>query len=216
MRICVSPTRLSLKGFTLLEVLIAMAIFSVISLASFTIFDTVFSGDEKSKAKHQRLNELNRAFIVIERDMLQIARRTVRFNGEAPASGYLHIDDQGFFSETNAVAFVRSGWSNPGLLLPRSDMQSVAYQVADNTLNRLYFNFVDPVVGQEPKIRPLITGVEDVQFEFFQQGKWQKEINKEQLPLAIALTIQTVDFGEIRRQFLIAGDSEASKDDTNG
>ncbi|MFT5003745.1 MAG: general secretion pathway protein J, partial [Flavobacteriales bacterium] len=29
------------QGFTLLEVLIAIAIFSVVSLASFTIFDTV-------------------------------------------------------------------------------------------------------------------------------------------------------------------------------
>lgn len=194
------------QGFTLLEVLIAMAIFAVISLASFTIFDTVFSGDEKSKAKSERLNELNRAFIVIERDFLQIARRTVRFNGEAPASGYLHMDDQGFFSQTDALAFVRGGWSNPGLLLPRSDMQSVAYQLQDNTLNRLHFNFVDPVVGKEPKVRPLITEVEDLQFEYYLNGKWQKELKGKRLPLAIALIIQTTDFGEIRRQFLVAGD----------
>ncbi|WP_448213679.1 type II secretion system minor pseudopilin GspJ [Colwellia sp. MEBiC06753] len=197
-------------GFTLLEVLIAMAIFSLISLSSFTIFDTVFKSDEQSRIKNARLNELNRAFIIIERDMLQITRRTIRINGEAPASGYIHIDDQGFFSETNALAFVRGGWTNPGLILPRSDLQSVAYQLSDDVLNRLHFNFVDPVVGQEPFIRPLINDVSDVKFEFYQNNKWQKEFKGQGLPQAIAIILQTEDFGEIRRQFLVAGESEAA------
>lgn len=202
-------------GFTLLEVLIAMAIFAIISLTSFTIFDTIFASDEQSKVKNARLNELNRAFILIERDMLQVARRTVRMHGEAPTPGYLHMDDQGFFSETNALAFVRGGWSNPGLLLPRSDMQAVAYHLEENTLMRLHYNFVDPVVGEEPKSRPLISNVEDVKFEFYQDDKWLRELKGEQLPLAIALIIQTTDFGEIRRQFLVAGDVSARNDDEN-
>lgn len=201
------------RGFTLLEVLIAMAIFALISLSSFTIFETVFKSDEQSALKNNRLNELNRAFLVIERDMLQLSRRTIRINGEAPAANYLHLDDQGFFSETNALAFVRSGWTNPGLLLPRSDMQSVAYQLADGVLNRLHFNFVDPVVGQEPKIRPLIHDVDDVKFEFYQESKWQKELQGSKLPLAIAIILQTQDFGEIRRQFLVAGDDDAKVND---
>ena len=204
------------QGFTLIEVLIAMAIFAMVSLASFTIFDTVFRSDEQSRAKNERINELNRAFIVIERDMLQLTRRTMRINGEAPSNRFLHLDDQGFFSETNALAFVRAGWSNPNLLLPRSDLQSVAYQLSDNTLNRLHFTFVDPVVGQEPKIRPLITQVDDVKFEFYQAGKWQKEIQGNNLPQALALIIQTPDFGEIRRQFLIAGDAPNSNDENAG
>lgn len=41
------------RGFTLLEVLIAIAIFSVISLTSFTLFDTVLKGDESSKLRTQ-------------------------------------------------------------------------------------------------------------------------------------------------------------------
>jgi general secretion pathway protein J len=50
------------QGFTLLEVLIAIAIFSVVSLASFTIFDTVLRGDESSKIRSDRQNQLQRAF----------------------------------------------------------------------------------------------------------------------------------------------------------
>lgn len=201
------------RGFTLLEVLIAIAIFALISLASLTIFDTVLTGDESSKRKNNRLNELNRAFIIMERDFLQIARRTVRINGEAPSEGYLHRDDQGLFSETNGLGFVRGGWTNPGLLLPRGDLQSVAYQLTDNTLYRMHFNFVDPVVGQEPASRPLLADVDDVKFEFYLAGKWQKEFKGNELPLAIAAIIQTNDFGEIRRQFLVAGDEANTQDD---
>ena len=201
------------RGFTLLEVLIAIAIFALISLASLTIFDTVLTGDESSKRKNNRLNELNRAFIIMERDFLQIARRTVRINGEAPSEGYLHRDDQGLFSETNGLGFVRGGWTNPGLLLPRGDLQSVAYQLTDNTLYRMHFNFVDPVVGQERASRALLTDVDDVKFEFYLAGKWQKEFKGNELPLAIAAIIQTNDFGEIRRQFLVAGDEANTQDE---
>jgi len=200
------------KGFTLLEVLIAIAIFSVISLASFTIFDTVLTGEESSKQRTERLNELQRGFLVIERDLLQIARRTVRVNGEAPLTGFLHTDSNSFLSDNQAIGFVRNGWTNPGLLLPRSDMQSVAYQLNDEVLERVHFNFVDPVMGEEPKVRPLISGVSELKFDFYQGKKWQEELKEGELPQAIAIEITTEDFGVIRRQFLVAGDVSEQKE----
>ncbi len=195
------------QGFTLLEVLIAIAIFSVVSLASFTIFDTVLRGDESSKLRSDRQNELQRAFFLIERDVMQIAKRSLRINGEAPTNVFIQTADDSFLADNQAMAFVRNGWTNPGLLLPRSDMQSVAYRLEDNTLERLHYNFVDAVVGQEPKIRPLISNVSDLSFEFYDGQKWQEKWSGNTLPLAIAIEIETDDFGFLRRQFLVAGDS---------
>ena len=197
------------KGFTLLEVLIAIAIFSLISLSSFTIFDTVLSSDESAKNRSERQNELQRAFIILERDILQIARRSARLNGEAPLEVFLQTSGNTFVSDEQALAFVRHGWTNPGLLLPRSDMQAVAYRLVDATLERLHFNFVDAVVGEEPKIRPLISNVSTLKFEYYDEEKWQKAWSKKSLPLAIAIEIDTKDYGVIRRQFLVAG-SKAS------
>ncbi|WDD98885.1 type II secretion system minor pseudopilin GspJ [Thalassomonas actiniarum] len=194
------------RGFTLLEVLIAIAIFSVVSLSSFTIFDTVLSSEEASKTRTERMNELQRAFLLIERDLTQIARRSIRVNGEQPLDGYIHTDESSFFSETQAIGFVRNGWTNPGLLLPRSDMQSVAYQLNEETLERLHFNFVDAVPGEEPKVRPLISGVTSLKFNFFDGKEWQEELAKGTLPLAIAIEIELEDYGLVRRQYLVAGD----------
>lgn len=194
------------QGFTLLEVLIAIAIFSVVSLASFTIFDTVLRGDESSKLRSDRQNELQRAFFLIERDVMQIAKRSMRINGEAPSNVFIQTADDSFLADNQAMAFVRNGWTNPGLLLPRSDMQSVAYRLEENTLERLHYNFVDAVVGQDPKIRPLITNISDLSFEFYDGQNWQTKWSGNSLPLAIAIEIETDDFGYLRRQFLVAGD----------
>lgn len=198
------------KGFTLLEVLIAIAIFSMISLSSFTIFNTVLKSDESSKIRTDRLNELQRGFLLIERDFLQIAKRSIRINGEEPLDDFLYTDSDSFSDSENTLAFVRHGWTNPGLLLPRSNMQSVAYQLNDETLERLHFNFVDAVQGQEPKVRKLITDVEELAFEFYYDKKWQKKMKAKSLPQAIAIELITKDYGLIRREFLVAGDNVTS------
>jgi general secretion pathway protein J len=198
--------KLMSKGFTLLEVLIAIAIFSLISLSSFTIFNTVLKSNESSKIRTERVNELQRGFVLIERDLLQIAKRSIRLNGEEPRDDFLYTDSNSFSDSESTLAFVRHGWTNPGLLLPRSEMQSVAYQLNEEAFERLHFNFVDAVQGQEPKIRKLITGVEQLNFEFFYDKKWQKTIVNKSLPKAIAVELITKDYGLIRREFLVAGD----------
>jgi general secretion pathway protein J len=197
------------QGFTLLEVLIAISIFSVVSLAGFTIFDTVLRGEESSKIRTERQNELQRAFLLIERDFTQIVKRTLRLNGEAPQATFLQTADDSFLDNDQAIAFVRGGWTNPNLLLPRSEMQSVAYRLNEGTLERLHFNFVDAVVGQEPRVRKLLSDVDSINFEFYDGKKWQKKWSGNTLPLAIAIEVDTLDFGLIRRQFLVAGDARA-------
>ncbi|MDX2367470.1 MAG: type II secretion system minor pseudopilin GspJ [Colwellia sp.] len=206
----------NIKGFTLLEVLIAIAIFSLISLSSFTLFDSVLKADDTAKQHSDRHNELQRAFLIIERDITQIARRSIRLDGEAPLEQLIQSSSDSFASEEQAIAFVRHGWTNPGLLLPRSDMQAVAYRLVDETLERLHFNFVDAVVGEEPKVRPLMTDVSALTFEYYDGKKWQETWSEISLPLAIAIEVETKDYGIIRRQFLVPGDRQDKKIQSSG
>lgn len=208
----------SIKAFTLLEVLIAMAIFSLVGLASFTLFNTVFTSDETARSHNNRLNQLQHAFLLMERDMLQIARRTVRVNAEQPLSGYLHAGGSDDFSgdQVESLGFVRAGWQNPGLLLPRSDLQSVVYRVEEQQLQRLHYNFVDVSLADEPKQRVLLEGVEKLGFEFYYLQKWQAKPPPQDLPQAIAIELTLDDLGVIRREFLVAGNSEQNTDSKGG
>ena len=199
------------KGFTLLEVLLAVAIFAMISLASFSIFDGVLKSDAHSKLYSERLNQVQRAWLFIERDLLQLARRSMRIEGEAPLSGFIHNDVELLSSSDQSIAFVRQGWTNPGLLIPRSDLQSVAYRLNDNNLERLHFNFVDSVVGEPPKERVLIHGVTALSFEYYYSNDWQQELQEQQLPLAIRVNITSEELGELHRQFLVSGDVNSTQ-----
>jgi general secretion pathway protein J len=194
----------SKNGFTLIEVLLAIAIFAMISLASFSVFDGVMQSERFSNEKMQRLNDIQRAWLVIERDYLQIAQRSMRIEGEAPLANFIHTENSSFSSNVEGIAFVRHGWTNPGLLIPRSDLQSVAYRVYENNLERLHFNFVDAVNGEEPKIRKLIEQVTAFNLEYFYKNKWQNTLINNQLPRAIKLIIETEDIGIIERKFLVA------------
>lgn len=199
------------QGFTLIEVLLAVAIFAMISLASFSVFNGVSQSQIGAEEKLNRLNEIQRAWLVIERDLLQISRRSARIEGEAPLQQFIYAETGNFIDNEQALAFVRDGWSNPGLLIPRSDMQSVAYRIEDNTLERLHYNFVDPVVGEEPKIRPLISNVEGMKMRFFINKKWQDRLESKDLPQAIELTIQTKDLADLTRKFLLVEAISQSK-----
>ncbi|MDO7083601.1 type II secretion system minor pseudopilin GspJ [Pseudocolwellia sp. AS88] len=198
------------KGFTLLEVLVAISIFAIISLASFSLFDTVITSEEKSSKRIESMNDIQRAFIIIERDFLQIARRSLRLQGDSPLSDFIHTDGTSFESTSQSIGFVRGGWTNPGLLLPRSDMQSVAYQVNEETLERIHYNFVDASLSEEPKIRKLLTGVNDISFEFYYSKKWNQTYEGNDLPSAISIELDTQEFGLIKRKFLLTGIESAS------
>jgi general secretion pathway protein J len=193
------------RGFTLIEVLIAMAMFAMIGLASYSVFSAVTDGERLSREHTGKLNDIQRALLIIERDITQITERKVRLNGNQPRDEFIYSNSGSFTSSSQSLGFVRQGWRNPLLVLPRSDLQAIAYQLEDNNLYRLHFNFVDPIVGAEPKKRLLIAGVNALEFEFFHDKKWQSRFNGTRLPQALAIELDIEGFGLLRRQFLVAG-----------
>lgn len=196
------------KGFTLLELLLAMAIFTLVSLSGYSIINTMVTADGVSKKKLARLNKIQTAFIVLERDIIQLSRRHIRIEGDEPLSGFLHSGEGNFSGNVESLLFVRAGWSNPNLVLPRGDLQAVKYQLNGDVFERSHFNYVDAAPGEKPKIRPLLDKVESLIFEFYYKNKWQQELVANKIPKGIAVEISTQDLGTIRRQFLVAGDND--------
>lgn len=197
------------RGFTLLEILIAMAIFTLIGIASTGVMTSVIDSNELSEQRFGKLQALQRAMITIERDLLQIVPRAIRLEYEANEV-VISGDKNSFDSEFYGLGFVRAGWQNPQLMLRRSTLQAVAYRVMEGRLERLYGNYVDNVAGYEPKVRVLMENIEDFQVRFLLDTEedadnlenWEESVNSNKLPIAVSITIVSKDFGEIRRDFL--------------
>lgn len=193
------------KGFTLIEVLLAIAIFAIISLASFSLLDGVIRTKEGIEDKQKGLEQLQRVWLLMERDFLQLSRRSIRIDGERPQVKFVYNDISPFVGRETQISFVRYGWTNPGMALPRSEMQSVAYLIEEETLKRLHFNFVDSVVDQEPKERELLSDVEEMTLRYYYGDDWKEELPEGQWPQAIEVTIKTKSFGDLVRKFLLPG-----------
>jgi general secretion pathway protein J len=199
------------QGFTLLEILIAMAIFTLIGLASTSVLTTVIDSDQASSQRFEKLEGLQRAMLTLERDILQAIPRAIRVNGEANTTvmrGGRDLLD----SEADGIGFVRAGWHNPQLMLPRSTLQAVGYRLQEGQLQRVYGNYLDNVIGFEPKVKVLLQDGTDFRVEFLTSSKnngeeasWQESYVGKVLPLAVAVTLNSKDFGQIRREFFLHG-----------
>lgn len=190
------------SGFTLLEVLVAIAVFSILSAAGYQVLQGVVNSNEISIDSSSRLRELQRAMLFMERDFSQMAARLVRTNGEVNSS-LLQTGEYVAGSEGQGISFVRNGWRNPQALFKRSALQSVAYIVQGEDLIKRYYVHTDTVSGAEPKELVLLEGVESMQFRFFNEGKWGEGWNSaDSLPKGVEVTLSLTDIGEIRRVFL--------------
>jgi len=206
------------RGFTLVEILIAIAIFAFIGVASTAVLTTVIDSDELSSARFEKFQRLQRAVTTIEWDMQQAVPRAVRTDGQTNA--IVMRGGESDESDNDGLAFVRSGWQNPQMMLPRSTLQAVAYRVRDGKLERLYTNYVDNVVGTEPKVRVLLEDISDFKIEFIadideeenslsdnDELNWRESFVGATLPKAIAFEFVSDDFGRIRREFTLSGAS---------
>ncbi|WP_019614779.1 type II secretion system minor pseudopilin GspJ [Psychromonas ossibalaenae] len=193
------------KGFTLLEILVAISIFSLLSLVAYQILQGVLQSGEISKKHSERLTELQRAMLIIEQDFTQIVARTSREDGlETENFRALRVDKELFESDDQGIEFNRLGWTNPLGLLPRSEIVRVRYLIKEGQLQRLYFLYPDIVVGQEPEMQVLLEDVTELTFRFWNNG-WQDTWDSpKSLPEGIEINITSEHFSELRRVFLIS------------
>lgn len=187
------------QGFTFIEMLLAMAIFALVGLASASVLSSVTESDAASSQAAERLAQIQRFFLILERDFAQISARQIRVEGEEPVRSPLLGEKLMLDSEEGGFAFVHNGWRNPGMVLPRSEIQAVAYRFREGKIERLFSLFPDAVTGTEPKVQTLLEQVTGFKVEFLKDEQWQENWVDEKLPRAIRLTITHEQLGEMQR-----------------
>ncbi len=145
------------SGFTLMEMLVALALFGIIALISSQLLYQTVETTATMYERGDRLAEFHRAMSIMNRDFHQIASRKVR-------------DDFGLelapltLNDGRLLQFSRLGWSNP-LQLQRSNIQRVEYAVTeDNILIRRYWNVLDRTTDSIPIDQELLFDVGEIEF----------------------------------------------------
>lgn len=199
------------RGFTLIEVLVAMAILAVVIMATHQILDSTTKAKEASDEKIADLNGLQTAFRLMDQDFSQMTQRTVRNEAGDAQEQYLLAGRYILESQYDGIAFVRDGWVNPINLLPRSELQAVGYRVLDDNLERVYRVYVDQLDNMEPRVQVVLKGIEELKFEFLDaNNEWQEQWQIKALPKAVAVTLQQIEAEPIRRVFLVPGQGKNS------
>ncbi len=200
------------KGFTLLELLVALTVFAIMSLMVFTGLTSVLTSYSHAKEKTEQLTELQAAFTLITRDIEQAIARPIRNSYGDPQDPMIN----GGEAIGTVLEFTRTGRPNPATL-PRSNLQRIAYTLDDNQFVRLSWAVLDRAPESEPLETLLLTKVKSASVRFLNKDmEWQEdwptktkqEINDGvvKIPHAVELTIESETWGEIQRLFRVPGD----------
>jgi len=198
-------------GFTLLELLVAMAIFAILGTLALSGYTELQQQSEYAEQRLERLREVQRAMQAIGQDLAQIEPRPIREPlGESLIPAVLATD-----SIEYGLQFTRAGWSNTAGLA-RPTLQRVGYRLDGEGLWRDHWPVLDRTLVTEPTRVKLLGKVRSVRFRFMNAARewvdrWPVSdgtnlAGSERLrPAAVEIVLELEDWGEIRRVIEVAG-----------
>lgn len=185
------------NGFTLVELLVALAIFALLAVAGGYLLGFSLRAQESSGRSLDRVAAVRRASVLLTADMAQILPRTNR-------------DERGdrqpaVIGGESALGFVRGGWINDSDA-PRSALQKVSYSLVGRALIRTSWPMVDGVAPDRAVRSALVTGVSRLGLRYRMAGAWTESWQPRlpaDVPDAIELTMTVDGIGDIRQLFLV-------------
>lgn len=189
------------SGFTLLELLVSIAIMALISVSAYQVLSNSIKTKEKVSIYDKQLSALQKANLLIERDLTQVIGRVSRDEYGDPLPPLL--------LKNNQLEFTRMGWRNP-LNKARSDMQHLRYFMTEKKFFRKSWPSLDRAINEKGSDIVLMNDIDKISFQVFSQGKWLTEWptidsdpKKTTMPEAIEIIISTALWGDIRRVILL-------------
>ena len=197
------------SGFTLIEVLVALAIFGVLSVVAYMTLGQTLANAELLGERMARLEAIQRTIRYLDSDLMQAAPRPVR---GLLGDGYEPAIRSSFASEY-ALEVTHGGWTNPAGL-PRGTLQRSAYRIEDDELIRYHWRVLDRTINNEPIETVLLDGVESIEFRYLTtDGEGSEQWPPANVagpaafrlrPRAVEVVLTLVNEGEIRRLVEVA------------
>ncbi len=209
------------RGFTLLELLVAIGVFAVMSVMAYGGLKTVLDARQQTDAQAKRLAAVQLTFMRLERDIEQMTDRRIRDEfGDAKAPLLAGSEGEA------VIEFTHAGWSNP-TNVPRSHLQRVGYALKDKQLLRAYWLVLDRAQDSKPIQTVMLDKVKSMEWRFMDNtGTWQTQWppattttspqtpappvqTQSPLPRAVEVTLELDDMGRLTRLFSVPGERPA-------
>ncbi|MEK5765571.1 type II secretion system protein GspJ [Acinetobacter schindleri] len=186
------------NGFTLVELLVAIAIFAVLSALGWRVFDHIRVTRDQNTLHEQKLNQLQQGYQQILRDMVQTVPLTANVNGDIQPA--LVLQDGRFnFSKTGVTDPLEQG-------IAPDERVEYQYRADKQKVYRLKFRNLNQTGRDQPESSILLSDVEQFQITALNPNEitqWpesgldlNRTENKQLLPkgIKINLTVQGVQY----------------------
>lgn len=209
-----SPSPAAARGFTLLEIIIVVLVFSVMAAMAYGGLNSVLRTRVAIEESLTRTAAMQRAYFRLRNDFQNLRNRPIR-DGFGDVQPALATDRDG------VVTLTRGGWRNP-LLLPRGSFERVSYRLDDRKLIRSSWRVLDQAQDSKPVELTVLDQVLESRWRFLgADNDWSEswpsgalgteERSEARPPRAVELTLITADWGELKIIFE-AGAASAGTD----
>lgn len=195
------------SGLTLIELLIAVAIFGVLSVTAYAGLNRML--DQRLQLEHERefWRDLSLAFVRLADDLSHARGRTVRDNAGDPLPAL-----RGQPTDTRALGEPALELTRGGEIIygtaSRPDLRRVAWRLREGKLERLTWPVLDRGPVTAPTESTVLTGVEEFELRFIAAGAaslptWPPAAQLGQLPRAVEVNLTLAGRARITRLFLV-------------
>ncbi|MGJ8669436.1 MAG: type II secretion system minor pseudopilin GspJ [Oceanococcus sp.] len=198
------------NGFTLIELVAAMAIFAMLSVMAYGGLVALINTRDGLDSSYQRMQAWQMTVHRLRTDLTQARQRPIRDEfGDYQAA--LHEPEEG------RLEFTHGGRRNP-LVQARSSLERVAWFLdTDGTLVRQNWLNLDRGQSEVPLKTVMLKGIEELQWRYLDSSdEWVEDWPPASLastqaiditlPRAVELTLESKRLGELRFLFALASD----------
>ena len=186
------------SGFTLVELLVAIAIFAVLSALGWKVFDYLIKIKERNTQHEQRLGQLQEAYQQVLRDTVQIVPITANVAGQVQPAVML---------QNGQLTFSKTGVTDPLMQgIPPEERVEYIYKADEKKLYRYKYKNLNQTGNDQPETSVLLDSVDQFQIMLLnpnEMAQWpevalsENDVNQAKiLPrgLKINLTVNEVSY----------------------
>jgi general secretion pathway protein J len=186
-------------GFTLVELVVALFIFALISAAGVSLLSFSVDAQASTGKRLDEVASIRRVGALLTSDL---AQATPRISRDTEGRQQVAFEGGTGAPEDVALAFVRRGWSNEGGEA-RASLQKVEYRLEDGALVRRTWPMVDGSEARPPS--RVLGGVRSLVLRYRIGGEWRERWDSKRpgaLPQAVEAVFDVEGLGKVRQLFL--------------